>query len=66
MTRPTGMETTRTWTARNTLVIGQKTDRMGKAKKIGFDGAQYEGDYMMGKKHGHGTFIWSDGSSYNG
>ena len=35
MTRLTDMATTGTWTARNTLVIGQKTSRMEKAKKIG-------------------------------
>jgi hypothetical protein len=29
------MATTRIWTALNTLGIGQKTNRMGKAKKIG-------------------------------
>lgn len=26
----------------------------------------YEGDYEMGLKHGIGTFIWSDGSTYTG
>jgi hypothetical protein len=35
MTRLTGMATTHIWTVLNTLVIGQKTNRMGKAKKIG-------------------------------
>ena len=30
------------------------------------DGARYEGDYMNGKKHGQGHFIWADKSVYVG
>lgn len=30
------------------------------------DGARYEGDYIEGKKHGHGKFNWADGSTYVG
>ena len=26
----------------------------------------YEGDYIMGRKYGHGKFMWSDGSQYSG
>jgi hypothetical protein len=26
----------------------------------------YEGDYILGKKHGYGKFRWSDGSVYSG
>jgi hypothetical protein len=29
-------------------------------------GAVYNGEYRMGKKHGKGTFIYSDGSKYIG
>ena len=30
------------------------------------DGAEYEGDYKDGKKHGLGLFKWADHSEYNG
>lgn len=29
-------------------------------------GALYDGEYRLGKKHGRGTFIYSDGSKYSG
>jgi hypothetical protein len=29
------------------------------------DGAQYEGNYFMGMKHGEGNFIWSDSKIKN-
>ncbi len=28
------------------------------------DGSKYEGMYKEGKKHGNGTYTWSDGSKY--
>ena len=35
---------------------GWKEDMQnGKGKEIWPDGAMYEGDYVMGKKHGQGT-----------
>ena len=47
-----------------------KRKRRGKLLIITYfsfvDGAQYEGDYKYGKKHGHGKFIWADGATYSG
>lgn len=30
------------------------------------NGARYTGEYVKNKKHGHGTFIYPDGSRYEG
>lgn len=30
------------------------------------DGSCYQGEYKKGKKHGYGTYQWTDGSRYQG
>ena len=36
-------------------------------KRIEYDGGDvYEGEILNGKRHGHGTYTWSDGSFYDG
>jgi len=30
------------------------------------NGSTYSGDWLGGKRHGHGTLIWADGSRYDG
>lgn len=36
-------------------------------KRVEYDGGDvYEGEILNGKRHGHGTYTWSDGSFYDG
>jgi len=30
------------------------------------DGSCYQGEYKNGKKHGYGTYYWTDSSKYKG
>jgi hypothetical protein len=50
------------------LLLGQyKNDLMnGKGTYYYAGGNKYIGDWIDGYKTGHGVFIWSDGSQYQG
>ena len=38
----------------------------GEGKEQLEDGSSYDGMFKMGKKDGHGTYIWADKSKYIG
>jgi len=45
----------------------KETLRNGKHPLFKFDnGNAYEGEWLNGKMHGHGIYIWASGNSYEG
>ncbi len=73
MTKLMVTEFTPIWTEPGTRATGGKIgrkDTVGISLRVGVetwpDGSRYEGQYVEGRKEGHGKFTWADGSHYIG